>query len=330
MSTGAAKRRQQKSEDDALAAFPSESGSPELRAFPSETDPSARGPLESTATGAAARHPPPSSRWMAVVRVAGAAAVGVALGLLYPTFLPSPPESGPAPPAPSNTPPAPATSSPVPAERQTSQPAAPAKPPSVVPPTPAAAARPNDAAVRVAQAPRAAPPAIPHVRGVPAIGPPFESASPLVRGVIPPAVAEPIVPDAAAPPAPAVEARVNETPALTSAPIPDSDDRPRIRAILDAYSAAYERLDAVSPASLWPGVDTRALTRAFSTLSRQNVSFDRCEITVDGARATAQCDGAIEYVRRVGDSTPHSRTTSWAFAFDRAAGTWRISNVTAR
>lgn len=78
------------------------------------------------------------------------------------------------------------------------------------------------------------------------------------------------------------------------------------------------------------GWDTRALTRAFSTLSRQNVSFDRCEITVDGARATAQCDGAIEYVRRVGDSTPHSRTTSWAFALDRAAGTWRISNVTAR
>jgi hypothetical protein len=60
------------------------------------------------------------------------------------------------------------------------------------------------------------------------------------------------------------------------------------------------------------------------------VSFDRCEITVDGERATAQCDGAIECVRRVGDSTPHSRSTSWAFAFDRTAGAWRISKVTAR
>ena len=167
---------------------------------------------------------------------------------------------------------------------------------------------------------------------MPAIVPPAESAGPLVLGVSPPAVA-PIVPEPAVPPAPAVESiEARAAPALPPGPAPvlDSDDRPRIRAILDAYTAAYERLDAVSAASLWPGVDTRALTRAFSTLSRQNVSFDRCEITVDGARATAQCDGAIEYVRRVGDSTPHSRTTSWAFAFDRAAGTWRISNVTAR
>ena len=335
MNTGAAKRREQKPEADPLAAFASESGGPELRAFPSESDPTPGAPKDPPDTDLAEqRLSTPRSGWAVFVRVAGAAAIGVALGLLYPTFLPSTPEPEPVPPTSTPSPPASATSPPVAAAPDSSQPLATATPPAVAPPVPSAAPPPSDAASARTSVPRPAPPANSDAASAPeAIVPPTESASPLVLGVIPPAVAEPIVPDSPAPPAPvveAVEARAAAAPPIAPTTIPDADDRPRIRAILDAYTAAYERLDAVSAATLWPGVDTRALTRAFSTLSRQSVSFDRCEITINGARATAECDGAIEYVRRVGDSTPHSRTTSGAFAFDRAAGTWRISNVTAR
>lgn len=100
--------------------------------------------------------------------------------------------------------------------------------------------------------------------------------------------------------------------------------------MLDAYRGAYERLDAVSVATLWPGVDAQALKRAFSTLSRQRVFFDRCTINVTGTQATAQCAGAIEYVRSGGDATPQSRSTSWAFVLSRSGGDWRIATITAR
>lgn len=120
------------------------------------------------------------------------------------------------------------------------------------------------------------------------------------------------------------------TPPASDAPAPPSDDRGRIRALLDAYTAAYERFDTAAAAALWPGVDTRALGRAFGSLSRQRVTFERCTTTIAGLEATSWCTGVIEYVRRVGDTTPQSRSTSWTFSFDRRTGDWRISNVSAR
>jgi hypothetical protein len=156
-----------------------------------------------------------------------------------------------------------------------------------------------------------------------------------VTSVAPPATSTPpafetgssaVVADASARPDIPVFVEAERVP---DAPRPPSDQE-RIRALLDAYTAAYERLDAVSAASLWPGVDTRALTRAFSTLSRQDVSFNRCDIGVAGTLATARCQGVIEYVPRVGETTPQSRTTAWVFALDRRAGEWRITNVSAR
>jgi hypothetical protein len=103
-----------------------------------------------------------------------------------------------------------------------------------------------------------------------------------------------------------------------------------IREVVDAYRASCERLDAASAATLWRGVDTRALSRAFSTLSSQTLTFDQCAIDVEGARATAVCDGSLSYVRRVGDQTPQSRRLTWSFDFERAADRWMISGVTAR
>jgi hypothetical protein len=143
-------------------------------------------------------------------------------------------------------------------------------------------------------------------------------ATPIVDSALPAAAGESVVPA----PAAALD--------LADRGVESPDDTARIRAMLDEYRRAYERLDALSAAALWPGVDTRALVRAFGTLSRQSISFDRCDIQVTGSQATAQCDGAIEYVRRVGEAAPQSRGMSWSFELQQTAGRWRIVNVSAR
>ena len=74
-----------------------------------------------------------------------------------------------------------------------------------------------------------------------------------------------------------------------------------------------------------------ALQRAFSTLSRQDVSFDRCDVRVMTAdRAVASCRGVLNYVPKIGDGSAQQRRLSWSFDFLRAADRWMISRVTAR
>ncbi len=131
-------------------------------------------------------------------------------------------------------------------------------------------------------------------------------------------------------PAPVLSPALPKVEVVAETPVALPDDYTRIQAVLDAYTRAYERLDVVAVAILWPGVDTRALSRAFGTVSRQNVAFDRCDISVAGTHATANCDGVIEYVRSVGDAAPQSRSTSWMFALNHSAGDWRIATITAR
>ena len=99
--------------------------------------------------------------------------------------------------------------------------------------------------------------------------------------------------------------------------------------MLRAYRDAYDRLDAPSAAVIWPRVDTRALNRAFSTLVEQDVSFERCDLDIAGAKANAKCTGEIRYVQRVGDHTPRVRRLSWLFAFERVSDRWQIAQVTA-
>jgi hypothetical protein len=108
------------------------------------------------------------------------------------------------------------------------------------------------------------------------------------------------------------------------------DDQRTIRTILEAYRAAYEKRDTVAASTLWPGVDTRALTRAFNTLASHRMIFDRCDVAVAGMQARARCNGTITYTPRVGDAQPQSRSMSWTFALDRSSGQWRISDVNAR
>jgi hypothetical protein len=110
--------------------------------------------------------------------------------------------------------------------------------------------------------------------------------------------------------------------------IPPPADRAAIERVLQAYRDSYAKLDAPSAAVVWPRVDTRALSRAFSSLVQQSVTFDRCDLTVLGAKATAKCVGNIRYVRRVGDQLERVRRLSWTFALERvSADRWQIAQV---
>jgi hypothetical protein len=108
-------------------------------------------------------------------------------------------------------------------------------------------------------------------------------------------------------------------------------DRTAIGGVLQSYRTAYNALDATSASTIWQGLDTRALQRAFATLSRQDVSFDRCDVRVTSAdRAVASCRGVLSYVPKIGDGTPQQRRLSWSFDFQRAADRWLIASVSAR
>ena len=146
-------------------------------------------------------------------------------------------------------------------------------------------------------------------------------------------------PNEAAPPAALAappDQQIAQPPAAPSAPPLDQRaDRERareqraIRSLLEAYRQAYERLDVPAVAALWPEVDARALERTFSTLSRQQLTFDRCEITITGAEAVARCEGALA-ATPTGDTEGQSRHMTWVFALQRAEAEWRISGMNAR
>jgi len=136
-------------------------------------------------------------------------------------------------------------------------------------------------------------------------------------------------PEPVAPPARAEAVVSAPEPAAVTLTAIQRDER-EIRGLLDAYRDSYDRRDAVSAARLWPGVNTAALTRAFGTLASQQLAFKQCAFDVIGQRATARCSGSLQYVRRVGTSTPQSRAVSWDFEFERSTGQWLISRVAAQ
>ena len=122
--------------------------------------------------------------------------------------------------------------------------------------------------------------------------------------------------------------------ASTAAHIPAGrgrmSDDVAIRQVLFQYERSYDRLDAASAAAVWRGVDVRGLTRAFASLTSQNLSFDTCDVRIEESHATAQCRGGLMFVRRIGDPEPEERRVSWTFGFDNDEGRWVISSVKAR
>jgi len=110
---------------------------------------------------------------------------------------------------------------------------------------------------------------------------------------------------------------------LTSASADEAD----IRSTLTRFRTAYSQLDASAARDVWPSVDRRALERAFQSLKSQELRFDRCSLTVTGARAQAACTGRAIYVPRIGDQSPRFSSREWTFELQKAAERWTIASA---
>jgi hypothetical protein len=108
---------------------------------------------------------------------------------------------------------------------------------------------------------------------------------------------------------------------------PAADDEGGVREALRTFRAAYERLDVDGATEIWPSVDRRALARAFDGLQSQSIEFERCDIAVTGAEATADCRGRIAVIRKVGNPVPLTADQRWLFTMRRQGPDWRIAAV---
>ena len=145
-----------------------------------------------------------------------------------------------------------------------------------------------------------------------------------------PVFAPPVRPPA--PPAPpatsaanaAVTAAVDVAPAAVVV-----DDATQVRALLQKYQAAYERLDAGLVHAVWPGVNQAALARAFGGLESQALDFKACYIQLRGATADVLCTGSTRYVPKVGSREPRVEQLAWNFTLRKKANDWEIETARA-
>lgn len=115
----------------------------------------------------------------------------------------------------------------------------------------------------------------------------------------------------------------------TPAPrIPPIADEARIHETLGAYAGAYDRLDALAAQAVWPTVDRRALSRAFSALEAQSIELGACDIRTNGTTATAICRGNASYVTKVGRRERQEEPRRWDFTLQKTGDRWSISSVT--
>ena len=130
-------------------------------------------------------------------------------------------------------------------------------------------------------------------------------------------------------------AAVTETAAVTTPLTPVAEDieamdKAAIDRVLGTYQESYSALDAAMVSTIWRGLDTRGLQRAFDGLDSQKMSFDHCDVTVEDDKARASCTGVLDYVRKIGQTNPLQKRLSWNFDLQRTDDRWLISKVEAR
>jgi hypothetical protein len=124
---------------------------------------------------------------------------------------------------------------------------------------------------------------------------------------------------------PAASAPAEVAPAATVV-----DDAARVRAVVQKYQAAYDRLDASLVHDVWPGVNEVALARAFEGLQSQTLTFRACDVQLRGAAATVLCTGSTRYVPKIGSREPHVEPLAWTFILrKRTNDVWQIESARA-
>jgi hypothetical protein len=141
-------------------------------------------------------------------------------------------------------------------------------------------------------------------------------------------LAESAVPAPTVPPPPPVStpASAASAPAAAAAPPTIAPDT-LVKATLDGYAAAYNRLDADAAQRVWPGVNRDALARAFDGLASQRVSLGNCRIDVTGDQAQAQCAGSMTWRPKVGGGEGRTDQRTWTFQLTKSGQGWQIVNA---
>jgi hypothetical protein len=103
-----------------------------------------------------------------------------------------------------------------------------------------------------------------------------------------------------------------------------------VQSVIDRYRAAFDSLDAKAVEGFWPGVDMRALNRAFDQLQSQHLQFDHCDIQLAGSRAFGFCHGYAQMVRKAGSQDPRTEPRQWTFTLGEVKDHWVILGVDAR
>jgi hypothetical protein len=157
-------------------------------------------------------------------------------------------------------------------------------------------------------------------RPAPSVKAPALESAPLSANVLPaPGSISVAAPEAPAP----VRGRTPES----AAPLVEAQSA--IRSTLARYAAAYSGLNVSAARAVWPGVDERALARAFDGLASQRVALESCDIAVSGTTAHATCSGTTEWTPKVGGGQ-RRQNRRWAFDLANATGGWQIVRAEAR
>jgi hypothetical protein len=103
-----------------------------------------------------------------------------------------------------------------------------------------------------------------------------------------------------------------------------------INEVLAGYRRAFNLLNVSRVEQVWPGVDGRALDRAFRGLTSQTFEFDDCRILPKGTHADAICVGRASYVLKIGGRTPQVEGREWSFSLTKRYDRWLIQSVEAK
>jgi hypothetical protein len=118
-------------------------------------------------------------------------------------------------------------------------------------------------------------------------------------------------------------------PAPPLPPSPEARETAAVETLLERYRLAFSTLNS-GVSDFWPGVNSRALDKAFNELEQQRFEFNQCRVQLNGAQAEATCTGTATFVPKVGNKTPRTQSRLWSFRLVRAGNRWIIDSVQSR
>ena len=105
-------------------------------------------------------------------------------------------------------------------------------------------------------------------------------------------------------------------------------ERQIILDIVNAYSRAFERLDARAAKAVSPSIDDRRLQKAFARLEGQKLRFEDCRLSIEGAAANARCLAHGSFTPKIGSRVIHMTGQQWTFNFSQSESGWQIVKTT--